>query len=89
MATVFAGIAQFERDLKSEPINPALLPSKRAAKSGADTPVNARSQNASPPKVIALIKEGRSHRWIACNLGISKNTVLTIAQHSLVKDSST
>ena len=56
MATVFAGIAQFERDLKSEPINPASLPSKRAAKSGADTPVNARSQNASPQKSSPLSK---------------------------------
>ena len=56
MATVFAGIAQFERDLMSEPINPASLPSKRAAPSGADTPVNARSQNASPQKSSPLSK---------------------------------
>ena len=28
------------------------------------------------PKVVALVDEGRSYRWIARDLGISKNTVL-------------
>ena len=41
------------------------------------------------PKVMALIEEGRSYRWIARDLGISKNTVLAIAQRSLVKNVST
>lgn len=27
------------------------------------------------PKVMALISDGRSYRWIARDLGISKNTV--------------
>jgi DNA-binding CsgD family transcriptional regulator len=38
---------------------------------------------------MALIEEGRSYRWIARDLGISKNTVLAIAQRSLVKNGST
>ncbi|WP_371681766.1 hypothetical protein [Labrenzia sp. VG12] len=29
---------------------------------------------------MALIEEGRPYRWIACDLGISKNTVLAIVQ---------
>ena len=34
------------------------------------------------PKVMALIEEGRSYRWIARDLGISKNTVLDIVQRT-------
>ena len=34
------------------------------------------------PKVMALIAEGRSYRWIARDLGISKNTVLAIAKRA-------
>ena len=34
------------------------------------------------PKVMALIEEGRSYRWIARDLSISKNTVLEIAKRS-------
>jgi len=44
------------------------------------------------PKVMAFIKEGRSYRWIARDLGISKNTVLDIAkrnQNPLAQDSAT
>nr|WP_235889534.1 helix-turn-helix domain-containing protein [Brucella gallinifaecis] len=32
------------------------------------------------PKVIALTEEGRSYRWIARDLGISKNTVADIVR---------
>ncbi len=34
------------------------------------------------PKVIALVDEGRSYRWIARDLGISKNTVMDIVKRS-------
>lgn len=34
------------------------------------------------PKVLALIAEGRSYRWIARDLDISKNTVLDTAKRS-------
>ncbi|MDJ1241538.1 DNA resolvase, partial [Escherichia coli] len=32
------------------------------------------------PKVVAMRAEGRSYRWIARELGISKNTVTDIVQ---------
>jgi DNA invertase Pin-like site-specific DNA recombinase len=32
------------------------------------------------PKVMAMVAEGRSYRWIARDLGISKNTVADIVQ---------
>jgi DNA invertase Pin-like site-specific DNA recombinase len=34
------------------------------------------------PKVIALVEEGRSYRWIARDLAISKNTVTAIIKRS-------
>lgn len=34
------------------------------------------------PKVVALIEEGRSYRWIARELGISRNTVMDIVKHA-------
>ena len=34
------------------------------------------------PKVIALSAEGRSYRWIARDLGISKNTVADIVNRT-------
>ena len=35
---------------------------------------------------MTLIAEGRSCRWIACDLGISKNTVGDIAKPSLAEN---
>jgi transposase len=32
------------------------------------------------PKVLQAIEDGRSYRWIACDLGISKNTVTDIVR---------
>ncbi|WP_234894322.1 helix-turn-helix domain-containing protein [Sinorhizobium fredii] len=32
------------------------------------------------PRVLALIAEGRSYRWIARDLGISKDTVADVVQ---------
>lgn len=34
------------------------------------------------PKVVALIEEGRSYRWIARDLSISKNTVMDIVKRA-------
>lgn len=39
------------------------------------------------PKVMTLIAEGRSYRWIARKLGISKNTVSDIVQRFRRQDS--
>lgn len=30
------------------------------------------------PRVVALVAEGRSYRWIARDLGLSKNTVTAL-----------
>ncbi|MHA3916616.1 recombinase family protein [Halovulum sp. GXIMD14793] len=82
MATMLAGIAQFERDLMSERIKSDLAAAKaRGKKLGRQKGQRPKSDRLTP-KVMALIEEGRSYRWIARDLGISKNTVLAIAKRT-------
>ena len=82
MATMLAGIAQFERDLMSERIKSGLAPAKARGKKLGRQPGQRPKSGRLAPKVVALIEEGRSYRWIARDLGISKNTVLAIAKQS-------
>ncbi|WP_353619392.1 recombinase family protein, partial [Ochrobactrum sp. SFR4] len=75
MATLLAGIAQFERDLLSERVKSSLAAAKaRGRKLGRQTGQRPKSDRLAS-KVIALSAQGRSYRWIARDLGISKNTV--------------
>ncbi len=75
LATFLFGIAEFERDLISEPVKSGLAAAKaRGKKLGRQTGERPKSDRLAP-KVLALIAEGRSYRWIARDLGISKNTV--------------
>ncbi|AOW48011.1 DNA resolvase (plasmid) [Acetobacter ascendens] len=80
LATVLAGIAEFERDLISERVKSGLAAARARGK------VLGRQQGQRPksdrlaPKVLALVAEKRSYRWIARDLGISKNTVAAIVQ---------
>ena len=78
LATVLAGIAEFERDLISERVKSGLAAARARGK------VLGRQKGERPksdrlaPKVMALVAEKRSYRWIARDLGISKNTVAAI-----------
>lgn len=80
LATVLAGIAEFERDLISERVKSGLAAARARGK------VLGRQKGERPksdrlaPKVLALVAEKRSYRWIARDLGISKNTVAAIVQ---------
>jgi DNA invertase Pin-like site-specific DNA recombinase len=80
MATMLAGIAQFERDLMSERIKSGLAAAKARGKKLGRQPGQRPKSDRLAPKVTALIEEGRSYRWIVRDLGISKNTVLAIAK---------
>ena len=82
MATMLAGIAQFERDLMSERIKSGLAAAKARGKKLGRQPGQRPKSDRLAPKVMALIAEGRSYRWIARDLGISKNTVLAIAKRA-------
>ena len=78
LATVMAGIAEFERDLISERVKSGLAAARSRGK------VLGRQKGQRPksdrlaPKVLALVAEKRSYRWIARDLGVSKNTVAAI-----------
>lgn len=78
MATMLAGIAQFERDLLSERVKSGLAAARaRGKRLGRQKGQRPKSDKLAP-KVIQAVAEGRSYRWIARDLGISKNTVLEI-----------
>jgi DNA invertase Pin-like site-specific DNA recombinase len=78
LATFLSGIAEFERDLISERVKSGIAAAKaRGKRLGRQTGERPKSDRLAP-KVMALIDEGRSYRWIARDLGISKNTVTAI-----------
>lgn len=80
LATFLSGIAEFERDLISERVKSGLAAAKARGKMlGRQTGERPKSDRLAP-KVMALISEGRSYRWVARDLGISKNTVADIAK---------
>lgn len=82
MATLLAGIAQFERDLLSERVKSGLAAAKARGKKLGRQPGQRPKSDRLAPKVMALIEDGRSYRWIARDLGISKNTVLDIVKRA-------
>lgn len=82
MATLLAGIAQFERDLLSERVKSGLAAARaRGKKLGRQLGQRPKSDKLAP-KVVQAVEEGRSYRWIARDLGISKNTVLDIVKRN-------
>ena len=83
MTALLAGIAQYERDLLSERVKSGLASAHRRGKKlgrqNGQRPVSDKVA----PKVIQAAKEGRSYRWVARDLAISKTTVLTIMKRHL------
>lgn len=78
LATLLSGIAEFERDLISKRVKFGLAAAKaRGKKLGRQTGERPKSDRIAP-KVLALIAEGRSYRWIARDLGISKTPPLIL-----------
>lgn len=75
MATLLAGIAQFERDLLSERVKSGLAAARARGKKLGRQPGQRPKSDRLAPAVIQAVAEGRSYRWIARDLGISKNTV--------------
>lgn len=80
LATFLSGIAEFERDLISERVKSGLAAAKaRGKKLGRQAGERPKADRLAS-KVMMLTAEGRSYRWIARDLGISKNTVADIVQ---------
>lgn len=80
LATFLSGIAEFERDLISERVKSGLAAAKARGRRLGRQPGQRPKSDRFAPKVLALIAEGRSYRWIARDLAISKNTVADIAK---------
>jgi len=80
MATPLAGIARFERDLLGERVKSGLAAAKARGKKPGRQPGQRPKSDRLAPKVIQAVGQGRSHRWIARDLAISRNTVLDIVK---------
>jgi putative DNA-invertase from lambdoid prophage Rac len=82
MATIIAGIAEFERELIQERIRSCIAAAKARGKRLGRQPGQRPKSDRLAPKVLALVAAGRSYRLISRELGLSKNTVLEIVKRN-------
>ena len=80
MATVLAGIAEFERELIQERIRSGIAAAKARGKRLGRQPGQRPKSDRLAPKVLALITQGRSYRLVGREVGLSKNTVADIVK---------
>ena len=78
MATLLAGITQIERDLISERVKSGLAAARARGKRLGRQPGQRPKSDRLAPRVLRAVEDGRSYRWIARDVGISKNTVADI-----------
>ena len=89
IATVLAGIAEFERELIQERICSGIAAAKARGKRFGRQPGQRPKSDRLTPKVLALIKQGRSYRLVGRELGLSKNTVAAIVKRNRAEARST
>jgi putative DNA-invertase from lambdoid prophage Rac len=82
MATIIAGIAEFERELVQERIRSGIAAAKARGKRLGRQPGQRPKSDRLAPRVLALVAAGRSYRLISRELGLSKNTVLEIVKRN-------
>jgi DNA invertase Pin-like site-specific DNA recombinase len=82
MATMLAGIAEFERELTTERIRSGIAAAKaRGKRLGRQHGQRPKSDRLAP-KVLALVALGRSYRLVGREVGLSKNTVAGIVKRA-------
>ncbi len=83
IATLLAGLAEFERDLIRERVRSGMAAAKsrgqRFGRQPGYIPAQVREKES---KVLELIQQGLSYRKVAEELGLSKNTVMRIVRDS-------
>ena len=84
MATLLAGIAEFERELTQERIRSGIAAAKARGKRLGRQPGQRPKSDRLAPKVLALVTQGRSYRLIGREVGLSKNTVAAIVLRNRV-----
>lgn len=74
-----AALAEFERDLLRERIRSGIAAAKAKGRTFGRKAGERPKSDRLTPKVIHLLHEGRSYRFIARELGLSPTTVMEIA----------
>ena len=82
IASLMAALAEFERDLTRERIRSGMAAAKAKGQVFGRRPGQRPKSDKLAPKVLELVAEGRSYRWIARELGINKNTVGMVVARS-------
>jgi DNA invertase Pin-like site-specific DNA recombinase len=82
LATMIAGIAEFERELIQERVRSGLASAKARGKHLGRRPGQRPKSDKLAPKVLSLVAAGWSYRLIGQQLGLSKNTVADIVKRA-------
>ena len=82
LVTMLAAIAEFERDLISERVKSGLAAAQARGKRLGRQPGQRPKSDRLAPRVLRLVEAGRSYRWIARDVGISKTTVEGIVKRA-------
>ena len=85
LATIIAGLAEFERELIQERVRSGLAAAKARGKRLGRQPGQRPKSDRLAPKVLALVAKGRSYRLIGRDLGLSKNTVAEIVKRARLR----
>jgi putative DNA-invertase from lambdoid prophage Rac len=89
IATVLAGIAEFERELIQDRIRSGIAAAKARGKRLGRQPGHGPKSDRLASKVMALVAKGRSYRLIGREVGLSKNTVADIVKRHRINSAQT